>query len=116
MTAALGWLIGSTPGRILIASGIFILWLWRHDAALETRVRNECRAEQIQKTLDETLRQRDAAQRAVDDAEKAQAVTDAKLAAIEKERAEINESVPKDVRSRECRVPRAVTDRLRSIR
>lgn len=40
------WLIGSTPGRILIGIAAFFIWLSVHDASLERRIRADIVAEQ----------------------------------------------------------------------
>lgn len=105
----------SPVGKIVIGVVAFLLWLGFHDAKVANRARGECQAEQLQKTLDEVERQRDAARLALAEAEKQQQITEDELLALEKTRDEVVASLQDEGKS-SCRIPAAAIDRLRNIR
>lgn len=121
MGAVVGFFF-SPLGRVIAIVAVLAAWtIYQRDQAAD-RAREECQAEQLQKTLDEVRRQLDAAQRVVADAEKQQAVTDREMAELEKERDSILEQLnakpdPEKPDAKSCRrVPDDLRKRLRNIR
>jgi chromosome segregation ATPase len=90
MALILGTLFGPV-GRVVLLIAAFGWWTiyQRTDAARDARA--ECQAEQMKRTLDEIERQRDAAQQAVADAEKREAVADREMADLEIEKNQLAE-------------------------
>lgn len=50
--AALSWLIGSTPGRLLIGAVAFFIWLQIHDAKIRTREQQTIASQQAKIALE----------------------------------------------------------------
>ena len=73
----------SPVGKIVIGVVAFLLWLGFHDAKVANRARGECQAEQLQRTVDEISRQRDAAAKALTEAEAQRKSTETELAELE---------------------------------
>ena len=102
-------------GMILLALTVWTIYQ-REQAA--DKARQECQAEQLQKTVDEITRQRDAARKALEDAEKQQAATDKEMADLESDK----NALLKELANAEkpaggaCRISPAVRERLRNIR
>ena len=92
-----------------------MVWLGIHDARLAGQVRRECQSEQLQKTLKEIERQRDAGRRAVEDAEKQAAVDNAEIAKLNRDIGEINESLGAAAAD-SCVIPADALRKLRDIR
>ncbi len=117
MSAILGILgiFNSPLGRIAVLAMAFFAWTaYQRDQAAD-RARQECQAEQLQKTLAEVDRQRVAAVAARKTAEEQQGKTKAELADLEKENARITKELGKSPPAT-CSVPQRTLDRLRNIR
>lgn len=94
---------------VLVALGWWTLYQ-RNDAAKDARA--ECRAAVIQRTLDEVLRQRDAAQDALAAAEKQSAVDEQELAKMEREKNDLVAQAKGGI----CDIDDGDLGRLRDIR
>jgi septal ring factor EnvC (AmiA/AmiB activator) len=105
----------SPAGKVILAAMAFFVWLGFHDTKVADRARAECQAAQLEKTLAEMKRQRDAAVQATNAAERQSKKTEAELMELEKTRDEIVASL-QDAGKSSCRIPRAALDRLRNIR
>jgi peptidoglycan hydrolase CwlO-like protein len=116
--AALGFL-GSPIGKVLLILAALTWWTVHNRNQAAEAARTECRAEQLQKTLDEMERQKGAAEKALAEAEKQQAETDKELAELEAERDRIiaENAAPTDAEKRECRrLSPAMRERLQRIK
>lgn len=104
----------SPVGRIVMILAAFLAWTacQRHDAASDATA--QCQTAELRKDMKEITRQRDAAWAVLADAEKQQAVSDARLARLEQEGDAIKKDTA-DLKS-ECRIPRGVTKRMSNIR
>lgn len=111
---ALKFLIGPT-GRWVVIILAFISWTayQRHDAA--SAARDECHADQLQQTLDEITRQRDAARKALDAAESRADKTEQDMAELEAQRDQIISDLEERAAD-SCVVPSDAIERLRLIR
>lgn len=114
MGALLGFAFGPV-GRWLLIGAAVLAWTvaQRHDAA--TKARAECRADQLQATLDETIRQREIAEAALKLAQDRSEQAQIELDQLEAENDQIKADLGAE-RGRECRVPRNATKRLRNIK
>lgn len=114
MGGVLGFFL-SPLGKTVAVIALLAAWtVYQRDQAAD-RAREECQAEQLQKTVDELLRQRDAARQALADAEKQQSATDAEMATLEAERDDILKQLAEQ-KVPSCRIPDATRKRLRDIR
>lgn len=114
MTTLIGFIL-SPAGRIILVVLAFVLWtIVQRDQAAD-RARDECRADQIQQTLDEVLRQRDAARASLAEAERQARRTEAELRQLEIDRDQIIEDL-QDRGTVQCAVPDDIIERLRNIR
>lgn len=102
-------------GRWVAIGLAFLVWTAYQREMAATDARNECQAEQLQKTLDEVQRQRDIAQEAVRDAERRANSTEQELAELEASRDQIIFDLKEHAES-SCVVPSDVIERLRLIR
>ena len=104
----------SPLGRWVVIGLAFLAWTaYQRDQAAD-RARQECQAEQLQKTVDELQRQRDAARQALAEAEARQQQTEAEMKELEDARDRIVEELENAGDS--CRVPDGTIERLRNIR
>ena len=104
----------SPLGRWVVIGLAFLAWTaYQRDQAAD-RVRQECQAEQLQKTVDELQRQRDAAQQALEEAEKRARETEQEMQQLETARDQIVDQLENAGNS--CRVPDSAIERLRNIR
>lgn len=108
--AIAGFFLGPVGRWVALGLALAAWTIYQRDQAAD-KARQECQAEQIQKVLDETRRQRDAAQQALADAEKQQTVTDNEMAKLESERDAIIKSTGPS-----CTLSDDVRKRLRNIR
>lgn len=114
MGALLGF-IASPIGRWVLIGLAFLAWTaYQRDQAAD-RARDECQAEQLQKTVDELQRQRDAAEAARKVAEEQAARTAAEMEQLENERDQIVIDL-QDAAGDTCRIPDSALERLRNIR
>lgn len=114
MSALLGF-IASPIGRWVLIGLAFLAWTaYQRDQAAD-RARDECQAEQLQKTVDELQRQRDAAEAARKAAEEQAARTAAEMEQLENERDRIVIDL-QDAAGDSCRIPDSALERLRDIR
>lgn len=114
MGALLGF-IASPIGRWVLIGLAFLAWTaYQRDQAAD-RARDECQAEQLQKTVDELQRQRDAAEAARKAAEEQAARTAAEMEQLENERDQIVIDL-QDAAGDTCRIPDSALERLRNIR
>lgn len=114
MGALLGF-IASPIGRWVLIGLAFLAWTaYQRDQAAD-RARDECQAEQLQKTVDELQRQRDAAEAARKAAEEQAARTAAEMERLENERDQIVIDL-QDAAGDTCRIPDSALERLRNIR
>lgn len=113
MTALLGF-VTSPLGRWVVIGLAFLAWTaYQRDQAAD-RARQECQAEQLQKTVDELQRQRDAAKEALEEAEKRAQQTEQEMQQLEAARDQIVDQLENAGDS--CRVPDSAIERLRNIR
>ena len=113
MTALLGF-VTSPLGRWVVIGLAFLAWTaYQRDQAAD-RARQECQAEQLQKTVDELQRQRDAAKEALEEAEKRAQQTEQEMQQLEAARDQIVDQLENAGDS--CRVPDSTIERLRDIR
>lgn len=105
----------SPLGKALLAGAAFFVWLGFHDAGVANKARGECQAAQLRQTVQEMIRQRDAATAALAAAETQIQKTQAEMTALEKERDDTVAGIKK-ADNTVCRVPRAAIERLRNIR
>lgn len=105
----------SPLGKIIIGVVAFFIWLAAHDAKVANRARGECQSEQLQRTVDELTRQKNAATAAAAEAEKQSKITEAEMAELEKSRDEVVARLQDAGRS-SCHIPSDAIDRLRNIR
>lgn len=114
MGGILGFFL-SPLGKAVAVIALLAAWtIYQRDQAAD-RAREECQAEQLQKTVDELLRQRDVAQQALADAEKQQVVTDREMAVLEAERNDILKQLAEQ-KIPSCRIPDDIRKRLHDIR
>lgn len=113
MTGLLAF-ITSPLGRWVLIGLAFLAWTaYQRDQAAD-RARQECQAEQLQKTVDELQRQRDAARQALEEAEKRARETEQEMQQLETARDQIVDQLENAGDS--CRVPDSAIERLRNIR
>lgn len=113
MSALLAFAVGPI-GRWIVIGLAFLAWTaYQRDQAAD-KAREECQAEQLQKTVDELQRQRDAARQALAEAEARQQQTEAEMKELEDARDRIVEELENAGDS--CRVPDSTIERLRDIR
>ena len=113
MTGLLAF-ITSPLGRWVLIGLAFLAWTaYQRDQAAD-RARQECQAEQLQKTVDELQRQRDAAKEALEEAEKRAQQTEQEMQQLEAARDQIVDQLENAGDS--CRVPDSAIERLRNIR
>ena len=113
MTGLLAF-VTSPLGRWVLIGLAFLAWTaYQRDQAAD-RARQECQAEQLQKTVDELQRQRDAAQQALEEAEKRARETEQEMQQLEAARDQIVDQLENAGDS--CRVPDSAIERLRNIR
>ena len=113
MGALLAFAVGPV-GRWLVIGLAFLAWTaYQRDQAAD-RARQECQAEQLQKTVDELQRQRDAAKEALEEAEKRAQQTEQEMQQLEAARDQIVDQLENAGDS--CRVPDSAIERLRNIR
>lgn len=106
--------VTSPLGRWVVIGLAFLAWTaYQRDQAAD-RARQECQAEQLQKTVDELERQRDAAREALEEAEKRQRQTEAEMQELEDARDQIVDQLENAGDS--CRIPDSAIERLRDIR
>ncbi len=105
----------SPIGRYALIGAAFLAWtVWQREQAA-TKAREQCQAETIQRTLEETQRQKEGVEAALE-AAKAKAIeTDKELAAKDDENARIRREIPKAVAAGPCRIPTRTLDRLRGL-
>lgn len=114
MGAFLAFAVGPV-GRWLVIGLAFLAWTaYQRDQAAD-KARQECQAEQLQKTVDELQRQRDAAEAARKAAEEQAARTAAEMEQLENERDQIVIDL-QDAAGESCRIPDSALERLRDIR
>lgn len=106
----------TTPlGRIVAIGLALVIWTaYQRDQAAD-KARQECRAEQMESTIAEMERQRDAALEALRQAEEQAARTRAEMERLEEEQ----DAIISDLAERgaaACVVPDDVIERLRNIR
>lgn len=113
MSALLAFAVGPV-GRWIVIGLAFLAWTaYQRDQAAD-KARDECHAEQLQKTVDELQRQRDAARAALEEAEQRARQTEAEMEQLETARDQIVEELENAGDS--CRVPDSAIERLRDIR
>lgn len=106
----------SPSGRIVLIVIAFFAWtVYQRDLAAKG-ARDTCQADQLRVTLAEMTRQRDAAQQALNSAEKQAERTQSEISALEKDNAEAKSSLPEGIRSNSCVIPESTIKRLRNIR
>ncbi len=102
-------------GRVILIVLAFVAWtVYQRDQAADA-AREECQAEQLQRTLDEIIRQRDAAQQALAGAERQRQETEREMDTLEEER----NAILRELAERGagvCDIPDDVLERLRNIR
>lgn len=105
-------LLASPLARLAGIALAFLAWTayQRHDAARDARA--ECRADQLQATLEEVQRQKDVVDTTLADAEREAAQSDRELADLSKRLEEINANRNES----SCVIPDDVLRRLRDIR
>lgn len=114
MGALLAFAVGPV-GRWIVIGLAFLAWTaYQRDQAAD-KARQECPAEQLQKTVDELQRQRDAAEAARKAAEEQAARTAAEMEQLENERDQIVIDL-QDAAGDTCRIPDSALERLRNIR
>lgn len=114
MSAVLAFFLGPV-GRWVAILAAFLAWTVYQREQAATAAREECQAAQLQKTLTEVLRQRDAAQAALEEAARQAAQTAREMSALDEERnAALQQLAERGVDS--CDIPDDVLDRLRNIR
>ena len=113
MTALLGF-VTSPLGRWVVIGLAFLAWTAHQRDQAADRARQECQAEQLQKTVDELQRQRDAAKEALEEAEKRAQQTEQEMQQLEAARDQIVDQLENAGDS--CRVPDSAIERLRNIR
>lgn len=106
----------SPLGRALMVVAALTAWTVYQRTQAANGAREACQAAQLQLTVDELMRQRDAAEKALGEAQKQSAKTESEMAALEKEYAAARESIPTESRSNSCVIPKSVIDRLRNIK
>lgn len=114
MSALLTFLVGPVGRWILIVLAFLIWTAYQRDQAAD-EARNLCEAEQLQRTLEEVMRQRDAAQRALEEAEERAEQTQEEMAQLETERDRIIEDL-QERGTTACVIPDDILERLRNIR
>lgn len=115
MMKLVGWIIGSTPGRIILGVIAFLVWLQWHDAKVADRARSECQAETLRRTLQEVQRQKEAAEALLEEARERAEVSQREVDLLEREKDAINEEMAKA--GNQCEpVSDAILERLRNIR
>lgn len=102
-------------GRWLLIGLAFLAWTAHQRNQAADRAREECQAEQLQNTVDEITRQRDAARAALTAAQEREQQARDEMSGLEKERDEIVAELA-EAGQDSCRIPDATLDRLRDIR
>jgi hypothetical protein len=106
----------STPlGRVVAIGLALVIWTaYQRDQAAD-KAREECRAEQMEATIAEMERQRDAALTALREAEAQAARTRAEMQRLEEEQDAIIDDLA-DRGATACAIPDDILERLRNIR
>lgn len=112
--AAIGFLFGPV-GRWLLIGLLFMGWTVYQREQAATKARNECQAEQVQKTLEEVLRQRDAFEAALKQAEENAEIARREVEMLEDEKDKIQQDLGTAGEER-CDIPDAITKRLSGIK
>lgn len=113
MSGIVGFFLSGT-GRWLGVALALLLWTaYQRDQAAD-KAREECKAEQLQATLDETLRQLDESRKAVAEAETRADETESELVALEAQRKRISDEAKQS--DSECVIPESITRELRNIK
>lgn len=110
----LGFLVGPIGRWLLIAGALFIWHVHKVDQARD-EARAECQAETIRRTLQEVIRQRDAAKLALEAQRKQAEISRKEIAELEKENVAIVESLGESSAD-SCVVPDDIRRRLQNIR
>lgn len=113
MSGIVGFFLSGTGRWIAVALALLLWTAYQRDQAAD-KAREECKAEQLQATLDETLRQLDESRKAVADAEKRADETESEIAALEAERDRINDEAKQNIS--ECVIPESITRGLHNIK
>lgn len=105
----------ATPfGRVALIGVALLGWtLYQRDLAAD-KAREECQAEQLQKTVEELIRQRNAAQEAAKRAAEQAAATREELMELQSEFEAIQ--LTQEEGDASCHIPESVLNRLRNIR
>lgn len=105
----------SPLGKVLAVTLALVAWTayQRHDAA--EKAKQECQAEQLQKTVDETKRQLEAANKSAKEARDQAARSEREMAALQRDMESVNEEARK-LSSTACVVPDALRGRLQNIK
>ena len=106
----------SPLGRALMIVAALTAWTVYQRTQAANGAREACQSAQLQLTVDELMRQRDAAEKALDEAQKQSIKTESELAALENEYAAALASIPSKDRSNSCAIPKSSIDRLRNIK
>lgn len=106
----------SPIGRALLIVAALTAWTIYQREQAASGAREGCQNAQLQLTIDELTRQRDAAEKALGEAQKQSVITESELAALEKEYAAARESIPSETRSDTCLIPGPAIERLRNIK
>lgn len=106
----------SPLGRALMIVAALTIWTIYQREQAASGAREACQTAQLQLTVDEIMRQRDAAEKALNDAQAQSIKTESELAALEEEYAAVRESISTEDRNRSCTIPNSTIDRLRNIK
>jgi septal ring factor EnvC (AmiA/AmiB activator) len=113
---AAAWAFIASPiGRWVVIGFLLVGWTVYQREQAADKARDECQDEQLQKTVDEITRQRDAARQALADAETQRQKTEAEMEQLENER----DRIVSDLQERaadSCVIPDDAIERLRNIR
>lgn len=108
-------LLTGDVGKVVVIVALFLAWTayQRNDAAREAR--EECQADQLQKTVDETRRQLEAANQSAKEARDQAARSEREMAALRRDLESINDDAAQ-LSSSTCVVPDALRSKLQNIR
>lgn len=113
MSGAVAFFTSGIGRWIGIGLALF-LWTFVQREQAASRAREECKAEQLQATLDETLRQLAEAQKTVKDANDQADKTESEVIALESQRKRIDVEAKQNVK--ECVIPDSITRKLHNIK
>lgn len=108
------WIIGPV-GRYVMIAAAFAAWTFYQRDLAADHARAECRAEQIQAVLDQTERDKRAAEKALAEARQRATQTEREMAALEQDRDQIIADL-REAGATACFVPDDIRERLRRVR